>query len=89
MWPFLRETLTSSVKISSLNPFRHLIPTLALFIPQIATQIYLVLNKTMLGVFQGPKFSGYYNYSDSLVKMVLALATALGTVMLPHIANAY
>lgn len=89
LWPFLRETLTSSVQISSLNPFRHLLPTLALFIPQIATQIYLVLNKTMLGIFQGPKFSGYYNYSDSLVKMVLALATALGTVMLPHIANAY
>lgn len=32
--------------------------------------------------------SGYYQYSDSLVKLVLALVTATGTVMLPHVANA-
>jgi len=33
--------------------------------------------------------SGYYDYSDKLVKLVLAIVTATGTVMLPHIANLY
>ena len=89
LWPFLKDTLNRNFKFHGLRPFRHLKPTIALFVPQIATQIYLVLNKTMLGTMRGPKFSGYYNYSDSLIKMVLALATALGTVMLPHIANAF
>ena len=32
--------------------------------------------------------SGYYQYSDNLVKLILALVTATGTVMLPHVANA-
>ena len=89
LWPFLKDILDRNIDIKGIHPLRHLQPTITLFIPQIATQVYLVLNKTMLGVIQGTKYSGFYNYSDSLVKMVLALATALGTVMLPHIANAF
>ncbi|UTX36518.1 flippase [Ligilactobacillus salivarius] len=89
LWPFLNDILDKNIDIKELHPLRHLKPTITLFIPQIATQVYLVLNKTMLGVIEGTKYSGFYNYSDSLVKMVLALATALGTVMLPHIANAF
>jgi hypothetical protein len=38
------------VKINQLNVFKHLKPTLSLFIPQVATQIYTVLDKTMIGV---------------------------------------
>ena len=59
-----------------------------LFIPQIATQVYVQLNKTMLGVMVNETASGYYQYSDNLVKLILALVTATGTVMLPHVANA-
>ena len=59
-----------------------------LFIPQIATQVYVQLNKTMLGVMVSETASGYYQYSDNLVKLILALVTATGTVMLPHVANA-
>lgn len=59
-----------------------------LFIPQIATQVYVQLNRTMLGVMVNETASGYYQYSDNLVKLILALVTATGTVMLPHVANA-
>ena len=59
-----------------------------LFIPQIATQVYVQLNKTMLGGMVSETASGYYQYSDNLVKLILALVTATGTVMLPHVANA-
>jgi len=62
---------------------------LLLFIPQIATQIYLVLNKTMLGSMVSVQSSGYFDQSDKMVKMVLAIVTATGTVMLPHVANAF
>ena len=58
-----------------------------LFIPQIATQVYVQLNKTMLGGMISETASGYYQYSDNLVKLILALVTATGTVMLPHVAN--
>ncbi|MCP0887608.1 flippase [Ligilactobacillus sp. WILCCON 0076] len=88
LWPRLRILLTK-VKLSSLRPMRHLRPSIALFVPQIATQIYLILNKNMLSVFDGSTAVGFYNNSDSLVKMVLALVTATGTVMLPHVASEF
>lgn len=76
-------------QFSSLKIGRHLKPSLLLFIPQIATQIYLVLNKTMLGSMVSVQSSGYFDQSDKMVKMVLAIVTATGTVMLPHVANAF
>lgn len=72
-----------------LNVFRHLLPSFVLFVPQIATQIYLVLNKTMLGKMISVQAAGYFDQSDKMVKMVLAVVTATGTVMLPHVANAF
>ncbi|WP_431462729.1 polysaccharide biosynthesis C-terminal domain-containing protein [Lactobacillus crispatus] len=87
LWPDIYRDLPK-VKIRSLNPWIHFLPMVELFIPQIATQVYVQLNRTMLGVMVNETASGYYQYSDSLVKLVLALVTATGTVMLPHVANA-
>lgn len=87
LWPDIYRDLPR-VKIRSLNPWIHFLPMVELFIPQIATQVYVQLNRTMLGVMVNETASGYYQYSDSLVKLVLALVTAAGTVMLPHVANA-
>lgn len=88
LWPHLRKMLVP-VKVKSLRIWHHLLPTIGLFIPQIATSVYLQLNKTMLGVMMGTKYSGFYQNSDNLVKMVLSLATSLGTVMLPHMSAAF
>jgi O-antigen/teichoic acid export membrane protein len=86
LWPYLKNVVHSP-KFSNLNILRHLGPTTMLFIPQIATQVYLQLNKTMLGQFDSVVASGYYDYADKLVKMALAVITATGTVMLPHMSN--
>ena len=59
-----------------------------LFIPQIAIQVYVQVNRTMLGLMVSESASGYYQYSDNLVKLLISFATASGTVMLPHVANA-
>lgn len=87
LWPDIYRDLPK-VKIKSLNPWIHFWPMVELFIPQIATQVYVQLNRTMLGVMVNETASGYYQYSDNLVKLILALVTATGTVMLPHVANA-
>ena len=87
LWPDIYRDLPR-VKIRSLNPWIHFLPMVELFIPQIATQVYVQLNRTMLGVMVSETASGYYQYSDNLVKLILALVTATGTVMLPHVANA-
>jgi O-antigen/teichoic acid export membrane protein len=33
--------------------------------------------------------AGYFDQSDKMIKMILAVVTATGTVMLPHVANAF
>lgn len=73
----------------NLKIWRHLSPSIMLFIPQVATQVYLVLNKTMLGSMISVKSAGYFDQSDKMIKMILAVVTATGTVMLPHVANAF
>ena len=87
LWPNIRRDLPK-VSYKILNPWQHFLPMAELFIPQIATQVYVQLNKTMLGGMVNETASGYYQYSDNLVKLILALVTATGTVMLPHVANA-
>lgn len=77
------------IPIKKINIFRHFWPSLTFFVPEIATQVYLVLNKTMLGSMQSVQESGFYDQSDKIVKIVLAIVTATGTVMLPHVANAF
>ena len=88
LWPYVKKTLVK-VDFKKLHPFRHFKPTIALFIPQIATQVYLVLNKTMLWAMVSSDVAGFYDRSDTLVKLVLTIVTATGTVMLPHVANAF
>lgn len=87
LWPNIYRDLPK-INVKSLNPWIHFLPMVELFIPQIATQVYVQLNRTMLGVMVNETASGYYQYSDNLVKLILALVTATGTVMLPHVANA-
>ncbi len=77
------------IDVKSINIKNHLLPSLLLFIPEVATQIYLVLNKTMLGIIISVQASGFYDQSDKIIKIVLAIVTATGTVMLPHVANAF
>lgn len=86
--PGLKRYLSKPI-FSQLKIWQHLWPSLALFIPQIATQVYLVVNKTMLGAMVSVRSAGYFDQSDKMVKIVLAIVTALGTVMLPRIANEF
>lgn len=72
-----------------MNFLRHVKPTIAMFVPQIASQVYLQLNKTMLGAFIGVEASGFYDNSDKIIKILLAIVTATGTVLLPHMAHSF
>lgn len=89
IWLYL-PMYTERPKPFKLNLKKHLKPCLALFIPQIAVQIYTVLDKVMLGVLLSDKAQvGYYEQSHKIVLIVLTVVTSLGTVMLPNMANKY
>ena len=89
MWMYIPK-LVKKAKIKSLNFIQHIKPTIAMFIPQIATSIYTMLDKTMIGALTGIDAEvGYYEQSQKIIKMAMTLVTLLGTVMLPRIANMF
>lgn len=87
LWLYLPKHLTK-IKLKNINIKKHIIPTITLFIPQIAMQVYLVLDKTMLGNILGDMSEiGNYEQSQKIIKTALTVVTALGTVVAPRIAN--
>ena len=87
MWIYLPRNLC---KVKGIKPFRNWKGIIQLFLPTIATQIYLILDKSMIGWFSdGYNENGYYEQADKIVKMALTAVTALGVVMIPRIANTY
>lgn len=64
--------------------FRHLKPCVILFIPVISASLYTMLDKVMLGTMTNLTEVGYYEYSEKVSKIPLAVITALGVVMLPR-----
>ena len=66
-----------------LNDMIHsLKESIVYFVPTIATAIYSMVDKTMLGFFDIQKIStGLYESSERLVKVALALSTASFTIM--------
>ena len=65
-----------------MQPFKHLKPTIILFLPTIATSIYTSLDKTLIGLItQDDAENGNYEYAEKLVKMALTVLTSLGTLL--------
>ncbi|KRL36677.1 flippase [Liquorilactobacillus uvarum] len=88
LWTYLKGYLCK-VNFTNMNIMRHLRPTLLLFLPQVAINIYVFLNKIMLGSMSSVEEAGFFDSSDKIVRMCLTLITALTTVMMPRVANAY
>ena len=89
LWIYVPKYV-QKIKIKSLKVFRHLKHTFFLFIPQIATQVYTILDKTMIGYIVADKSEvGYYEQAQKVINMLLTLVTSLGTVMVPRMANTF
>ena len=89
LWLYLPRFL-KKISIKELNVKKHFRPTFSLFIPQIAVEIYTILDRTMIGLIINDKSEvGFYDKSQKIIKMLLTVITSLGTVMLPRIANNY
>lgn len=89
LWLYLPRYL-KRIDVKRLNIFRHLKTTFVLFIPQIAVQIYTVLDKVMIGTIIVDKSEvGFYDQSQKIIKMLLTIVTSLGTVMVPRMANTF
>lgn len=88
MWVYIPRTVLK-IKIKFKDIVEHIVPMIQLFIPQIASQMYLILDKTMLGVMANSGEVGLYEQSEKIVKLVLGLVTSLSVVMLPRMSNTF
>ena len=89
LWMYLPRYI-EKINIKELKIFKHLKPTIGLFIPQIAIQVYTVLDKTMIGsIIEDKSEVGYYEQAQKIVKLLITVATSLGTVMVPRMANTF
>ncbi|MGT2957491.1 polysaccharide biosynthesis protein [Streptococcus bovimastitidis] len=88
VWPFLKNEI-NYLSIKELNVFRHLKPALYLFLPQITMQIYLSLNKSMLGLMDSVHSAGYFDQSDKLIRVLFTIVTAIGGVFLPRLSSLF
>ena len=89
LWIYLPR-FVEKINYRELHIFKHFKPTIALFIPQIAVQIYTVLDKTMIGsIIDDKREVGYYEQAQKMIKLLLTIATSLGTVMVPRMANTF
>ena len=78
------------VSIKELKPFNHLKDMFILFIPNIASQVYLLLDKTMLGLFTVDNIeNGYYEQAQKIIKICWTFLTTFSMVMAPRIAYVY
>lgn len=74
-------------RVSWKKVFNHLKPCLVLFIPIIATSIYRVMDKIMLGTFTSMEVVGYYESAEKLLTIPMGLISSFSAVMMPKMSN--
>ncbi|MBR0342873.1 MAG: flippase [Oscillospiraceae bacterium] len=72
------------------HPFFDVKGIFAVFLPTIAIQVYMVLDKSMIGFITKSDYeNGCYEQAELIARVSLTLVTSLGMVVLPRIGNLY
>ena len=66
---------------------KNLHPIILLFLPQVAISLYVVLDRTLLGLLGSYSDVGIYEQGQKLISILLKVVSSLGVVMLPRVAN--
>lgn len=86
--PFLRKSVVM-IRVGISDLWKSFKESSILFIPQLAVSIYVILNKTVLGIVQNTTEVGFFDSSDKIVRLLLAVMTSAATVMMPFIAHQF
>ena len=89
VWMRVPETI-DKVNLKKTNPFKYSKDTFIFFLPQIATMVYTVLDRTMLGIFDPSQIeNGYYEQAYKIIAVATTAVTSINLVMSPRIAFLY
>ncbi|WP_342044836.1 flippase [Bacillus sp. OTU530] len=77
-------------KLSDFKIIPHLKSSMIFFIPSVATSVYTVLDKIMLGGITNSSLeNGYYDQSLKIVQIAITIVTSVSTVTLPRMTFLY
>lgn len=79
--------LVDRVPLSECNLRQHMKPLFGLFLLSAAWSLYANMDTAMLGFLSNDTQNGYFGASVKIKQMLIACISALGTVLLPRLAN--
>ena len=89
LWFKLPKIVNKPV-LKDIRIFKYWKDSIIYFLPQIATSIYTVLDKTMLGFITGSEAeNGYYEQTYKIIQLCLIIITSLNAVIAPRMAFLY
>lgn len=90
LWPALRKRI-KCVKIKNLSLKNHLLPSFVIFLPTLATTVYSVFDKTMIGLFaKNPDYeNGCYEQAYKINNVALILVVVISSIMTSRNAHDY
>ena len=86
MWYLALSKYIRLIKMKGIDKFL-LKETVSLFLPQVASSIYTILDKTVLGIFTTYTVAAIYSQGQTLLKLFLAVVPSFCKVMAPRVAN--
>lgn len=75
--------------LSDLNLRRHLAPIFTVFFAAVSINIYLHLDKILIGTMKGANSVAYYTVANKIIRFVIELITVIGMVMLPRLSKLF
>lgn len=88
LWKNINKYIDFNIyKLNKKDIIKHIKGTIVLFIPVISYSVYKIMDKIMIGMLSDIQEVGYYEYAEKIINIPIGFITALGTVMLPKVAN--
>lgn len=89
LWPKIFKYIKPQ-NFQNMQFIEHWKNSMVYFIPTVATMVYTVLDKSMIGWITGSEFqNGYYEQAYKIEQMLLVFVTTVGTVTFPRMAYLY
>lgn len=88
LFPVVYQCFKENIRVSAGVLLPHIRKMIPLFLPQIAIQIYTVLDKTMIGIItQSPYQNGCYEEAMKVIRVLMNFVGAAAGVLMPRIAS--
>jgi len=86
---FIKFSKSVKLKFIKIDYLKHLKPALSVFLLTFATTIYCYLDSIMLGYIKDKYAVGIYSAAYKITTTVIAITTAINTIMLPRLSYYY